>query len=45
MDTKYCWIDGVRKYAYILSVIDTSTRYVLHWKVGYHMKQDQVKDA
>lgn len=45
MDIKYCWIEGVKKYAYILTVIDTFTRYVLHWTAGYQMKQEQVKEA
>jgi len=43
MDIKYVWIYGARKYAYILTVIDTFTRYVLHWDVGYTMKSHQVK--
>ena len=43
MDIKYVWIYGKRKYVYILTVIDTFTRYVLHWDVGYTMKSDQVK--
>ena len=43
MDIKYVWIYGVRKYAFILTVIDTFTRYVLHWDVGYTMKSHQVK--
>lgn len=43
MDIKYVWIYGTRKYAYILTVIDTFTRYVLHWAVGYTMKSEQVK--
>jgi len=43
MDIKYCWIEGKKKYAYILTVIDTFTRYVLHWSAGYQMKQEQVK--
>jgi len=43
MDIKYVWIYGTRKYAFILTVIDTFTRYVLHWDVGYTMKSHQVK--
>jgi transposase InsO family protein len=43
MDIKYVWIYGSRKYAFILTVIDTFTRYVLHWSVGYSMKSEQVK--
>jgi len=45
MDIKYVWIYGFRKYAFILTVIDTFTRYVLHWTVGYTMKSHQVKAA
>ena len=43
IDIKYVCIYGARKYAYILTVIDTFTRYVLHWDVGYTMKIHQVK--
>ena len=43
MDIKYVWIYGVAKYAYILTIIDTFTRYVLYWTVGYAMKSAQVK--
>ena len=43
MDIKYVWVYEVRKYAYILTVIDTFTRYVLHWDVGFTMKSHQVK--
>lgn len=43
MDIKYVWIYGIRKYAFILTVIDTFTRYVLHWDIGYTMKSHQVK--
>jgi len=45
MDIKYCWIEGKKSYAYILTVIDTFTRYVLHWAVGYHMRKEQVKQV
>ncbi len=45
MDIKYVWVYEVRKYAYILTVVDTFTRYVLHWAVGYTMKSEQVKDV
>ena len=43
MDIKYIWIYGMRKYAFVLSVIDTFTRYILDWTVGYSMKGTQVK--
>jgi len=45
MDIKYVWIAGKSRYAYILSVIDTFTRYILHWKVGYSMREHQVKQV
>lgn len=43
MDIKYVWIHEKKRYAYILTVIDTFTRYVLHWSVGYSMKSTQVQ--
>lgn len=45
MDIKYIWIHETRKYAFILTVIDTFTRYVLHWAAGYSMKSTQVKEV
>ena len=45
LDIKYCWIEGAKKYAYILRVIDTFTRYVLHWSAGYQMRKEQVKQV
>lgn len=45
MDIKYVWIYEIQKYAYILTVIDTFTRYVLHWSVGYTMQSEQVKEV
>ena len=45
MDIKYVWVAGKTRYAYILSVIDTFTRYILHWKVGYSMREAQVKQV
>jgi transposase InsO family protein len=44
MDIKYVWIEGKARYGYILTVIDTFTRYVLQWKVGYSMRETQVKE-
>lgn len=43
MDIKYVWVHRTRKYAFILTVIDTFTRYVLHWDVGYSMQSIQVQ--
>lgn len=45
MDIKYAWIHEDRRYAYILTVIDTFTRFALHWQVGYTMRTRQVKQA
>lgn len=45
MDIKYIWVYSKKKYAFILTVIDTFTRYVLHWDVGYTMKSEQVKSV
>lgn len=45
MDIKYFWVHGVRKYAFVLTILDTFTRYALKWEVGYQMKAVQVKEA
>ena len=45
MDIKQVWITEHRGYAYILTVVDTFTRAVLHWSVGLNMKKRQVKEA
>jgi putative transposase len=45
MDIKQVWVTEHRRHAYILTVIDTFTRAVLHWSVGYQMKRQQVKRA
>ena len=43
MDIKYYWVGGSGKYAYVLTIIDTFTRYALGWDVGFEMKQLQVR--
>ena len=45
MDIKMVWLNQHRRHAYILTIIDTFTRAVLDWSVGYQMKQDQVNQA
>lgn len=45
MDIKYVWIAQARRHCYILTIIDTFTRYVLHWQVDFTMKSRQVKQA
>ncbi len=43
MDIKLQWIDRHQRFAFILTVIDCFTRYVLSWSVAYSIKQEQVK--
>jgi transposase InsO family protein len=45
MDIKYVWISGARKYAFVLTVIDTFTRYVLDYSVGYSMTSLQIQQS
>ena len=45
MDIKYQWVDQHAQHAYILTILDTFTRVVLHWEVGYTMQQAQIKRA
>jgi len=45
MDIKYVYIYGHRRNAFVFTIIDTFTRYVLHWDVGYTMKAMQVRAA
>lgn len=45
MDIKYVWIHGANRHAKVLTIIDTFTRYALHWTIGYSMKSIQVKEA
>lgn len=45
MDIKMVWVTKDRRHAYILTIIDTFTRRVLYWSIGYQMQQYQVKEA
>lgn len=45
MDIKQVWLEGERRYAYILTILDVFTRVVLYWTVGYQMRQEQVQRA
>lgn len=45
MDIKFVWIEEHKRYAYILTIIDTFTRAVLYWQVAYSVKKEQVKKA
>lgn len=44
-DIKQVWMEGDGRYAYILTIIDVFTRFVLHYSVGFQMKQEDVKKA
>jgi putative transposase len=45
MDIKQIWVEGLRRYAYVLTILDVFTRCVLHWEAGLGMKQQQVQSA
>ncbi len=45
MDIKFVWIEEYKRHAYVLNIIDTFSRYILHWQVGYQMKSEDVKKA
>lgn len=45
MDIKMIWVAADRRHAYILTIIDTFTRVVLYWVMGYRMRAGQVKQA
>lgn len=43
MDIKLAWVEQDKRNVYILTIIDTFTRVVLHWSMGYQMRWAQVK--
>jgi|TARA_B110000977_G_scaffold183524_1_gene246270 putative transposase len=43
MDIKFVWVEEFKRHAYVLSVIDTFTRVLLHGHVGYSIKKEHVK--
>lgn len=43
MDIKFQWVAEHQRFAFILTVIDCFTRFVLAWRVAYSIKQEQVK--
>ncbi len=45
MDIKYIWISESQRYAFVLTVLDTFTRYALAYRVAYSMKTAQVKQV
>ncbi len=45
MDIKYVWIESDKRYSFVLNIIDTFTRHILYWGVGFQMKAKDVKIA
>ena len=45
MDIKFVWVEEHKMHCYVLTTIDTFTRVVLHWKVAYSIKKQDVKQA
>lgn len=43
MDIKFVWVEEFKNHVYVLSVIDTFTRVLLHGHVGYSIKKEHVK--
>lgn len=43
MDIKFVWVEEHRRFAYILTVLDTFTRVALCWHAGYQIRQAQIK--
>lgn len=43
MDIKFVWVEEHRRFAYVLTVLDTFTKVVLCWHAGYQIKQAQIK--
>ena len=43
MDIKFVWVENKKKHAYVLSIIDTFTRVILDWEVGFSITQKEVK--
>ena len=45
MDIKLFWVEEHRRYALVLTILDTFTRMVLDWQVGYRMQWSQVRSS
>ena len=44
MDIKYVWLESRRTHAYILTILDTFTRYALGWYAAMSITQHTVKE-
>ncbi|MDY0143371.1 MAG: integrase core domain-containing protein [Bacteroidales bacterium] len=45
MDIKFVWVEQYKRHALIITIIDTFTRHILHYKVAYSIKKEQVKEC
>jgi transposase InsO family protein len=45
IDIKYVWVEKQKRHAYILTILDTFTRSVLYWAVGFTMRAKQIQMA
>ncbi len=45
MDIKMIWVEEYRRYAYVLTILDTFKRLALYWHAGYRMKWEDVRRA
>lgn len=45
MDIKFVWIEQHRKHAYVLSVIDTFTRFILYHTVKFSIRKEDVRQV
>lgn len=45
IDIKYVYIHGERQNAYLITILDTFTRYALIWTLAYSMKSQQVQSS
>lgn len=45
MDIKQVWVEGLMRYAYVLTILDVFTRAVLHRRESFSMAQQQVQAA
>jgi len=43
IDIKYVYIQGERRNAYLITILDTFTRYALVWSLAFSMKSHQVQ--
>lgn len=42
VDIKYIYIEGARRHAYLVTLLDTFTRIAIDWSIGYQMKNTMI---